>query len=83
MIYDIAGGFIRLFVIVWLCGSLAAATALAHLLYAFILFPDRFLEPLNIPESGSTTPDLLNECRYELEWLLKMPGGLEKAINSG
>lgn len=22
MIYDIAGGFIRLFVIVWLCGSL-------------------------------------------------------------
>ncbi len=50
----------------------AAATALAHLLYAFILFPDRFLEPLNIPESGSTTPDLLNECRYELEWLLKM-----------
>ncbi|MDE7327067.1 MAG: glycoside hydrolase family 9 protein, partial [Lachnospiraceae bacterium] len=50
----------------------AAATALAHLLYAFALFPDRFLDPLNLPETGNGTPDLLNECRYELEWLLKM-----------
>ncbi|MBQ9120190.1 MAG: glycoside hydrolase family 9 protein [Lachnospiraceae bacterium] len=50
----------------------AAATALAHLLYAFELFPERFQEALNIPESGNGVPDLLNECRYELEWLLKM-----------
>ncbi|MDE7210079.1 MAG: glycoside hydrolase family 9 protein [Lachnospiraceae bacterium] len=50
----------------------AAATALAHLLYAFSLFPDRFPDHLNIPESGNGTPDLLNECRYELTWLLKM-----------
>ncbi len=50
----------------------AAATALAHLLYAFVLFPDRLLTPLDIPESGNGTPDLLNECRYELTWLLKM-----------
>jgi endoglucanase len=27
---------------------------------------------LNIPESGNQTPDLLDEARWELEWLLKM-----------
>lgn len=50
----------------------AAAPALAHLLYAFELFPDRLGDHLNIPESGNGVPDLLNECRYELTWLLKM-----------
>lgn len=50
----------------------AAATALGHLLYAFLLFPECFEEELTIPESGNDLPDLLNECRYELEWLLKM-----------
>lgn len=50
----------------------AAATALAHLLYAYELFPDSFSDNLNIPESGNGVPDILNECRYELEWLLKM-----------
>lgn len=50
----------------------AAATALAHMLYAYELFPDRFSDFLNIPESGNGIPDFLNECRYELTWLLKM-----------
>lgn len=50
----------------------AGAVAVAHLLYAFILNPDAFKETINIPESGNGTPDILNECRYELEWLLKM-----------
>lgn len=49
-----------------------AAVAVAHLLYAYQLFPDSFTEELNIPESGSGVPDLLGECRYELEWMLKM-----------
>lgn len=49
-----------------------AATALAHLLYAYEMFPEHFQYELNIPETGNGTPDLLNECRYELEWLLKM-----------
>lgn len=49
-----------------------AAVAVAHLLYAFSLFPESFGESLNIPESGNGAPDVLNECRYELEWLLKM-----------
>lgn len=51
----------------------AACCALSHLLYAFKLFPDGLDKlQLNIPESANATPDILNECRYELEWMLKM-----------
>lgn len=49
-----------------------AAVAVGHLLYAYQLFPDSFKDDLNIPESGNGVPDVLNECRYELEWMLKM-----------
>lgn len=50
----------------------AAATALAHMLYAWEWFPDSFQDSLNIPESGNGMDDILNECLYELRWLLKM-----------
>lgn len=50
----------------------AAATALAHILYAWRWFPESFLDMLNLPESGNGMPDILNECLYELRWLLKM-----------
>lgn len=50
----------------------AAATALAHMLYAQQLFPESFSENLNIPESTEEMPDILSECLYELRWLLKM-----------
>jgi endoglucanase len=52
--------------------TVAAATALADLMMAWELFPDRFAEDVDIPESGNKTPDILDEVRYELEWLLKM-----------
>lgn len=48
------------------------AVALAHLLYAYELFPQNLQMNLNIPESGNALPDLLNECLYELKWMLKM-----------
>ena len=48
------------------------AVAAAHMLYAWRLFPDSLTDELNIPESGNGTPDILNEVRYELEWMLKM-----------
>lgn len=49
------------------------AVALSHLLYAFILYPNALKGLfLNIPESGNGQPDVLNECRWELDWLLKM-----------
>lgn len=50
----------------------AAATALAHILYGYRFFREAFTESLNIPESGNGMPDVLNECLYELRWLLKM-----------
>jgi len=36
---------------------------------------------LNIPESGNKTPDLLDEARWEMEWMLNMqiPEGYSKA----
>lgn len=50
-----------------------AATSIMSLLYAYrfnrSLFPDGSLD---IPESGNGVPDLLDEIRWELEWLLKM-----------
>ena len=52
--------------------STAASVALAHILYAFRFFPEAFEKSLNIPESGNGMPDILNECLYELKWLLQM-----------
>lgn len=52
--------------------STAGAVALGHLLYAYEINPEKFDVELNIPESGNGVPDILNECRFELEWLLKM-----------
>ncbi len=50
----------------------AGASAAAHLLYAYKLFPSAFgRQKLNIPECGAL-PDILAEVRYELEWLMKM-----------
>ena len=51
---------------------LSGAVALAHMLYAYELFPESFKEEIKIPESGNGIPDILNECRWELEWLIKM-----------
>jgi len=50
-----------------------AAAALAHLLYAWKMYPDAFLEQdICIPGKPSEMPDVLIECKYELQWLLKM-----------
>lgn len=65
--------------------STPAAVAVGHLLYAFEMFPDSFKESLNIPETGNGIPDVLNECRYELDWLLKMQtkdGGVYHKLTS-
>jgi len=43
------------------------------LLWAYELFAARVANrKLNIPETGKGTPDLLNESRWNLEWMLKM-----------
>lgn len=50
----------------------AGAVAVAHILYAYELYPEAFGYSMNIPESGNGIPDILNECYYELSWMLKM-----------
>ncbi|MCR4720750.1 MAG: glycoside hydrolase family 9 protein [Lachnospiraceae bacterium] len=48
------------------------AVTVGHMLYAYLLFADGCSDDVNIPETGNGTPDILNEARYELEWILKM-----------
>ena len=50
----------------------AAAKAVADLLYAYDANPDMHTDSVGIPESGNGVPDILDEVRYELEWMLKM-----------
>ena len=48
------------------------AVTVGHMLYAWKLFPEGCSDDLNIPETGNGMPDILNEARYELEWMLQM-----------
>ncbi|MFP4017489.1 MAG: glycoside hydrolase family 9 protein [Halanaerobiales bacterium] len=48
------------------------ANAVAHLLLSYELYPEVFTDQLGINESGDQVPDVLNEARFKLEWLLKM-----------
>ncbi len=49
-----------------------AAKTIADLLYAYQEAPELYGDNLGIPESGNGIPDVLDEVRYELEWMLKM-----------
>jgi len=47
--------------------------ATGTLLWAWEMFGSKLRDnKLNIPESGNGTPDILNEARWNLEWMLKM-----------
>lgn len=49
-----------------------ASKAVADLLLAYQFNSSAFDDNLGIPESGNGIPDILDEARYELEWLFKM-----------
>jgi endoglucanase len=49
-----------------------AAAPIVDLLDAHASFPFVFGDDTNIPESGNGTDDVLDEVRWELDWLLKM-----------
>ena len=50
-----------------------AGITVGTLLMAYETFPQRFTyDDLNIPESGNNIPDILDEVKYELDWLFKM-----------
>ncbi len=48
------------------------AKAVADLLLAYEDYSKPFTDKVGIPESGNGIPDVLDEVRYELEWMLKM-----------
>ena len=49
------------------------AVAAAYLMVAYELWPEKFNDgQLRIPESGNGIPDILDEARVGLEWLLSM-----------
>lgn len=48
------------------------AKTVADILLAYMHYPHAFDDNLGIPESGNGIPDVLDEARYELQWLLKM-----------
>lgn len=51
----------------------AGAKALSDLFWAYEIMPEKFTDSqFNIPESGNGIPDILDESRWELEWMLKM-----------
>ena len=49
--------------------------AIHPLLYAWRANPAAFTDDFNIPESGNGLPDLLDEVKWELDWLAKMQDG--------
>ena len=48
------------------------SVALADLLLSWDFFPNAFSDGTGIPESGNGIPDVLDEARYALDWLLRM-----------
>lgn len=53
-----------------------------YLLLAYELYPDVFGDNAGIPESGNGIPDVLDEIRYEIDWLLKMQDAKSGAVYS-
>ncbi len=61
-----------------------AAKAVADLLLAYDANPTVHSDSIGIPESGNGVPDILDEARYEIEWMLKMQevsGGVYHKVN--
>lgn len=48
------------------------AKAAADLLLAYEINADAFSDNMNIPESGNQVNDILDEVKYELDWMLNM-----------
>lgn len=51
--------------------EVTACRSLLNLLLSYEIFPEVFGDETGISESGNGIPDILDECRYEVEWLLE------------
>ncbi|WP_029231250.1 glycoside hydrolase family 9 protein [Butyrivibrio sp. VCB2006] len=60
---------------------------LENLLLSFEMNPNAFTDETGIPESGNGIPDIIDEIKYEADWLLKMQdsktGGVYGAAITG
>lgn len=51
----------------------SGAVAISDLVWSYQLFPNEFKDnQMNIPESGNGIPDILDEAKWELDFILKM-----------
>lgn len=53
----------------WMASGASAANTM---LWSYEMFRESYADNTNIPESGNGVPDVLDEVRWELEWILKM-----------
>lgn len=60
-----------------------AAKSMSVMLLAYELYGTAFQDNAGIPESGNGIPDILDEIRYEVEWLLKMQDEKTGAVYAG
>lgn len=59
-----------------------ASETMSVMMLAYELYGDAFGDDTGIPESGNHIPDILDEVRYETEWLLKMQDQQTGAVYS-
>ncbi len=58
-----------------------AGITVGTLLMAYEQFPSRFeCDELGIPESGNKIPDILDEAKFELDWLFEMQDTLDGGV---
>lgn len=58
-------------------------TIAANLLLTYEFYPSEITDDSGIPESGNKIPDILDEVRYEIDWLLKMQNSKTGGVYSG
>lgn len=61
---------------------ISSAKTLGNMLLAYEVFPAAFTDEIGIPESGNEIPDILDEAKYEIDWLLKMQNEETGAVYS-
>ncbi len=57
-------------------------SALNVLLLAYELYGDIFTDDIGIPESGNGIPDIMDEIKYEIDWIIKMQDEASGAVYS-
>lgn len=62
---------------------LSASETVAVMLLSYELYEASFTDDMGIPESGNGVPDILDEIKYEIEWLLKMQDQQTGAVYGG